>query len=192
MDQLPVLGHDQFEILVTRELRKAGFDLLDVRRYRRTQLSGAEQGYLFELTADLARGPWHKRALIACRCQTSPVGSLAVESVSEHVREAKADVGLLFATAELTPEALEAAHTAGVALLRVVDARIAYDTGGWGAPGHYPAWLPAYLAQIVEKDAAGQIRHVLLEGRHGKAIVELLTPAHRPGVSRGPATLEGG
>ncbi len=59
-------------------------------------------------------------------------------------------------------------------LLRVTDGRTAFDTSGWGTPGHYPAWLPAYCAQSVTRDPLGQPRYELLESGKGGVIVERL------------------
>src|SRR5712692_8965814 len=61
-----------------------------------------------------------------------------------------------------------------VASLRVTDGRTAVDTSGWGTPGHYPAWLPAYCAQAVSRDLMGQPRYRLLEGGEGDVIVQQL------------------
>jgi restriction endonuclease len=171
VEQPPELTRDHFEILVVRELRKVGFDIADVHTHRRSELSEPERGYLLELEASLARGDWRRRALIACRRQIQPVGRPEVDSVTEHVREARAEVGLLFAAAEFTPDAFAAAEEAGVALLRVVDGRTAFDSSGWSTPGHYPAWLPAYVAQAVERDATGQLRYRLLEAGQAEVII---------------------
>ena len=40
--------------------------------------------------------------------------------------------------------------------------QVKFDTSGWNNPGHYPAWLPAYLTQLIDRDssAAGQPRRV--------------------------------
>src|SRR6266481_4302573 len=56
----------------------------------------------------------------------------------------------------------------------VKDGRTAFDTSGWGTPGHYPAWLPAYCAQSVTRDPLGQPRYELLESGKGGVIVERL------------------
>jgi hypothetical protein len=71
-------------------------------------------------------------------------------------------------------DTLAAAREAGVALLYVVDGRTAFDTSGWNNPGHYPAWLPAYLTQLVDRDisGAGQPRARLLEAGRADMILD--------------------
>src|SRR5438552_3403263 len=79
---------------------------------------------------------------------------------------------VVFATADLAADALAAARGAGVAMLRVVDGRTAFDTSGWSTPGHYPAWLPAYLPQLVDRDISGQPRARLLEAGRPDMILD--------------------
>jgi len=174
MADRPEVTPDYFEILVVRELRKAGFEVTDPRIHRRTELPEPERGFLLELRVSLRCGNWHKRALIACRRQDGPVGREAVETAVGRLGEAQADVGLLFAAADFTAEAMAAGEERGIALLQLVDARTAYDTGGWGTPGHYPSWLPAYLVQVVDRDAAGQTRARLLEAGTAELVMERL------------------
>ncbi|MGH7672085.1 MAG: restriction endonuclease [Gemmatimonadales bacterium] len=177
MAELPKITPDSFEILVVRELRKAGLEVAQVRVHRRTELPKPEGGgFLLELRAWLSRAGWGKRALIACRRQEGVIGGDAIDTLAQRLAEAQADVGLLFATADFTPDALAGGEERGIALLRLVDARTTYDTGGWGTPGHYPSWLPAYLVQVIDRDTAGQTRARLLEAGRADLVVERLRP----------------
>jgi hypothetical protein len=172
----PEVTPDYFEILVVRELRKAGLEVGEPRVHRRTELPEPERGFLLELSVWLRRDTWQKRALIACRRQVGPIGAEAIDSLTPHLAEAQADVALLFATAAFTPQGLAAGDEQGIALLQLVDARTAFDTSGWGGggPGHYPAWLPAYLVQLVDRDPGGQPRARLLETGQASIILERL------------------
>lgn len=178
MPESPEVTPRTFEILVVRELRKAGFEVGEVSVHRRTELPEPERGFLLELLLALGLGGtgWRKRALAACRRQTAAVGGAAVEDVSRRLADAPAEVGLLFATSDFAPDALAAGARHGIALLRLVDARSAFDAAGWGTPGHYPIWLPAHLVQLVDRDAAGQARARLLEAGHAASLVERLAP----------------
>jgi hypothetical protein len=178
----PEVTPESFEILALRELRKAGFEVTDPRVHRRTELPEPERGFLLELRVWLRRSGWQKRALIACRRQEGAVGRAALDDLTARLAAAKADAGLLFATAEFTPDAGAAGEEAGIALLRLVDARTAYDAGGWGDPGggHYPSWLPAYLVQIVARDPSGQMRDRLLEAGGADLIVDRLERKEAP------------
>ncbi len=143
---------EYFEILVVRELRKVGFDVGTVRTHRRSELPEPERG--------------------SCRHQAGGIEREVIESLKARLPEVRAEAGLVFATADFGTDALAAARESGVALLRVVDGRTAYDSSGWSDPGHYPAWLPAYLVQLVDRDGAGQPRARLLEAGRADMILD--------------------
>ena len=178
MLELPELTPQHFEILVVRELRKAGLDVAELRIHRRVTLPEPERGYLLELSGVLGGTTGQHRTLIACRRQQAPIGRAPVESLRDHVTEARAAAGLLFGCAEFAPEALTAALDADLALLRVTDGRSAFDTSGWGSPGHYPAWLPAYCAQLVKRDPLGEARYHLLEPGQGDQLLHSMKERH--------------
>lgn len=180
MDDLPELSRESFEILVVRELRKAGLDVDLLRCHRRTELPESERGYLVELVAALRGSAWQGRALIACRRQDGPIGRAAVDALEEHVKEADVPAGILFGAPDFALAALQAIDDRPLVLLRVADGRTAFDTSGWGTPGHYPAWLPAYCAQLVDCDAFGQIRYALLEPGAGDRIAARLALSQHP------------
>jgi restriction endonuclease len=167
--ELPNWTPEYFQILVVRELRKAGFEVGEVRVHRRSELPEPQRGFVLELTAALASGAWGKRALVACRRQDDAgrAGRDVVEDVKSRLADAQAEIGIIIATTEYQDEAVTAAHHAGIALFRVIDGRKAYDRsgggGGYGTPDHYPAWLPAHTVEVVDRDAGGQIRARLLE-----------------------------
>src|SRR6266702_7456258 len=174
MLELPELTPEHFEILVMRELRTIGLDVSELRTHRRSMLPEPERGYLLELKGILRRTDWQRRTLIACRRQQRSIGSVEVESLKEHLKEAEVDAGLLFGAADFDPDALTTAEDTALALLRVTDGRTAFDTSGWGTPGHYPAWLPAYCAQSVTRYPLGRPRYELLQSGQGGVIVERL------------------
>src|SRR5436189_6395640 len=174
MPEVPELTPEHFEILVVRELRKIGLEVSALQVHRRATLPEPERGYLLELRGRVSRGAWQRRVLIACRRQETPTGRGQVESFRAHLDEAGAEAGILFSTTDFDQDAVTAAAGRSVALLRVADGRTAFDTSGWGTPGHYPAWLPAYCAQSVTRDPLGQPRYELLESGQGGVIVERL------------------
>ena len=172
VSELPAVTPAYFQILVVRELRKVGFDVGTVRTHRRSELPEPEQGFVLELVVPLARAGATWRALVACRRQVGAVEREVIESVKARLPQVPADVAIVFATADFGPDALAAARESGVALLRVVDGHTAFDTSGWNNPGHYPAWLPAYLAQLVDRDVSGMPRARLLEAGRPDMILD--------------------
>jgi hypothetical protein len=186
---LPDVTPASFEILVVRELRKVGLEVTEPRVHRRTELAEPARGFLVELVVWLTRNTWRQRALIACRRQdgAEAVGREPVDTLVQRLPEAKANIGLLFATTDFGPDALTAGEEHGIALLQLVNARTAFDAGGWGDPGHYPIWLPAFLVQLVDRDpGSGQARRRLLEAGQADMLVERLRPRNSapPGGER--------
>jgi len=176
VSDLPAVTPDYFQILVVRELRKVGFDVGQPLVHRRSELPEPERGFVLELQIPLRRPGSTWRVLAACRHQSGSVGREVIESVKTRLPEVPADVALVFATPDFTAEAVTAAQEAGVALLRLVDGRSALDMSGWSTPGHYPAWLPAYLPQLIDRDIAGQPRARLLEAGRVDMLLDCLAP----------------
>lgn len=176
MAALPEVTPEYFQILVVRELRKSGFAVGDAVIRRRAELAEPERGFVLELVVDLRIPGEARRALVVCRRQDGPVRGEVIEALRSALADARADSGMVFSTADFTADALRAGQDAHVALLRVVDGRSAFDTGSWGPSGHYPAWLPAYLTQLVDQDRAGQVRYRLLAAGHPESILERVRP----------------
>jgi len=179
VSDLPAVTPDYFQILVVRELRKVGFDVGQPRVHRRSELPEPERGFVLELQIPLSRPGSTWRADAVCRHQSGSVGRDVVESVRDRLPGIPADVALVFATADFTADAVTAAQEAGIALLRLVDGRSAFDMSGWSTPGHYPAWLPAHLSQLIDRDIAGQSRARLLEAGRADMILDRLAPPLR-------------
>jgi hypothetical protein len=178
MAESPPLTPQTFEILVVRELRKAGFEVGNVRTHRRSELPPPEPEHAFVLELVVAltqpQTTWARRALVVCRSQASAVERDVIELAKARLPEVRADIALVFAIPDFSAEALAAAEESGVALLRVVDGRSAFDMSGWSTPGHYPAWLPAYLAELVDRGVADQPRARLLEAGRPDMILDCL------------------
>lgn len=171
MTEARELTPERFEILAVRELRKAGFEVTDVRKLRQAALGEPAGGYLLELTTVLTYGAGRHRALVACQRQDIPLERDHVERVARDREEANVDVAVLFAALELAPSAVQAGEEHGITVFRVVDGRTAFDLGGLGTPGHYPAWLPAYCAQAPRRDAAGLLQYRLLQAGDAEVIL---------------------
>jgi hypothetical protein len=160
---------EYFEILVLRELRKVGFDVGQPRLRRRSELPDPERGFVLELTMPLRNVGATTRALIVCRHQAGGVDRDVIASAKARLPEVAADAAIIFATVEFAAEALAAAQEGGVALLQVVDSRNLFH-----GSDHYPAWLPAHMAQLVDRDDAGRPRLRMLEPGRPELILEAI------------------
>ena len=158
MRAIPDITPAYYQILVVRELRKTGLDVSELRVHRRSELSESQRGFVLELTASLRRGGQTNRVLIACYRQDDPVTPEIVTQVPERAKAAHADLAAVVTTADFEAASVAAAQQSAVVLIRVMDGRTAYDASGWGAPGHYPAWLPAHALQLVDRHTDGAVR----------------------------------
>jgi hypothetical protein len=175
VNELPTVTPEYFQILVVRELRKVGFDIGEPRIHRRAELPEPERGFVLELVISLGGVAGRQRALVVCRKQVGPVARDIVESAKTRVADVSAEAAIIFSTIDFASEALAAADELGVALLQVADGRTVFDAGGWGdgTADHYPAWLPAHMAQVVDL-AAGQPRFRVLEAGRPEMILDAL------------------
>jgi hypothetical protein len=156
------LTPDGLEILLARDLRKAGLDVGRVRRERLQRADDDSGDYRVELTVEL-RGPRPARLVAEGNRSTQPLDAAAVDRVAARITE-REPAGLLLATSGFEPGALSAAaDTWPVALLRVSDARAAYDSSGWGPPGQYPIWLPEHLLELANRGPTGAPAYRMLD-----------------------------
>lgn len=152
---------DGLEVLVARDLRKAG---LDVGRVRRERLHRADDGsgdYRIGITVEV-RGPRPLRLIAVGIRGPNLLGADEVERVAARITPG-VTAGLLLTTSGFEPKALSAANDTAVALLKVSDARAAYDSSGWGPPGQYPIWLPEHVLELAIRDIAGALGYRMLD-----------------------------
>ena len=175
-DPRSLLPHE-VEIFVVRELRKAGLDPTAMKVRDRTRGSGGPGDYAVELLGSLRIADADRRLLIECRNEPAPVSAAIVEALHEKLADAKAQHAMMFSTSGFAPDAVRAARTHGMPLLAVADGKTAFARSPWGMAGDPPAWVPEYMAELVELDAMGQSRHVLLASGGARRILDQLTTA---------------
>ena len=171
------LRPDEVEILVARELRKAGLELSELNVRARRPLSKEREEYAIELGALVRIGGADRRVLVECRSERRPVRAEAVQALSATLADRGARHGMMFSTSGYEPDAVREARACGVALLTVADGRAAFARSPWGMAGQPPAWVPEYMAEVVDLDVAGQIRHHLVVSGQPNLILERLERA---------------
>jgi hypothetical protein len=58
-------------------------------------------------------------------------------------------------------------------LLAVADGKSAFARSPWGMAGDPPAWVPEYMAELIDLDAMGRPLRVLLASGGSKRILDL-------------------
>lgn len=168
-DPRSLLPHE-VEIFVVRELRKAGLEPTTVKVRDRTEPKGGD--YVVELGCALRIGDADRTVLIQCRNERATVTPTLVEALHARLAAAKVHHAMMFATAGFEPNAIRSARTLGIPLFTVADGKTAFARSPWGMAGDPPAWVPEYMAELVDLDAMGQPRHELLASGSAGRILE--------------------
>jgi hypothetical protein len=151
---------DACEILVSRELRKAGVEPLGLRRRHMQSSSRAEHLFHFDLLGRLQAYDQRWSVLIECRNSDDAIVAADVELLQARAQAAKATSSIFCTTSEYEPDALRRASDAGILLLRIVDAQSVLVAAGVIVPGQLPSWVPEFTLQIVSARSPAQARLV--------------------------------
>ena len=161
----------QFELLVERELRKAGFEPGRTRRLDSGHDdSDGEGGYVLRFAVTLTAGGARHSAVVECRREDASPPAGEVRALAVAAQSAAAHALLFFTATDISAEARSEAETAGVAVLRVIDGRSAFQAYITGERA--PAWLPEHAAQLLTRAVDGGISWRLLD----EASAPLLVP----------------
>lgn len=178
---------DELEILVARELRKAGVTLSKLAVVTRNALSPKDPGeYSVELGAVIGDGGALREALIECRNEIAPTGATAVQALDARRRAQPAGDGparlldppsapptveaphaeprlaIMFSMSGYEPAAVREARSLGIVLLAIADGPAAFRRSQWAVGAQPPAWVPEYMAELVDLDPAGAVRYRML------------------------------
>lgn len=178
---------DELEILVARELRKAGVILSGLAVLpRKAALPMGAGEYSVEFRAVIGDGDDRRHALIECRNETAPIGTTAVQSLDARRRARPVDDGparlldppsatamvdaphiepqlaIMFSMSGYERDAVREAESLGIALLAIADGPAAFRRSQWAVGAQPPAWVPEYMAEVVDLDPAGAVRYQML------------------------------
>jgi hypothetical protein len=170
-DPRSLLPHE-VEIFVVRELRKAGLEPTSVKVRDRTEPRGGDGNYIVELGCGLRIGDAERSVLIQCRNERAMAAPALVEALHAKLAVIKVQHGMMFSTAGFEPNAIRSARTLGIPLFTVADGKTAFARSPWGMAGDPPAWVPEYMAELVDLDVVGLPRHELLASGGAKRILD--------------------
>ena len=182
---------DEVEIVVARELRKAGVQLTGlaalVERGRRSPEPNDTSQYVMELG-----GPG---LLVEFRNEASLAGADVVRALAQRPANrpaqrdapkrllptpdappaaAPGELRVLVSTTGFEPAAVVEAKTLGMPLLRVADGQAAFRRSQWAMGEQPPAWVPEYMAELADIGPDNAVRYDLITGP-----VRALSPARR-------------
>lgn len=177
---------DEVEILVARELRKAGLALTRLwTAGRRAIPDDDDRAYLVELEGVTASVDDTRPVLVEFRNHSGEVGTDAVLALASRAAAGppvdapkrlqpvpdragrplptdapvRPPVRVMFATSAFEAGAVTQASSLGVQLLRVADGPAAFRRSQWAVGAQPPAWVPEYMAEVVDLGPAGDVRY---------------------------------
>ena len=182
------LRPDEVEIVIARELRKAGVQLASLRVIARAPASpNDDTGYVVELAGSVSGAERTDRTvLVELRNEVrladadavrafearKPPGSDAdgprrLQPVPARPRPEVSDrpLRVLVSATGFAPAAAAEAKATGIVLLRIADGRAAFLRSQWAMGDQPPAWVPEYMAELADLGPAGDVRYQLITGR---------------------------
>lgn len=174
------LSQGDLEILVTRELRKAGLVLSRLHVRRRTPLEEAEGRYVMLLEGALHIDGRDAPFLVECQNRRAPVDAAQARHFLATVREGSGTRAMMVSTSGFGSDAAAVARDEGIALLAISDGDSAWRGSAWNT-GRPPAWFPEFVAQLVVAGEAGLVRSELVQAGTATSILAHLRP--QPGTS---------
>jgi hypothetical protein len=172
---------DEVEILVARELRKAGLAVSELRVLQRaTGPRDDPAQYFMRLTGTGNAGRGETEVVIDFRNEAAPVNAELVHALlaiprdraeagaprrlmpAQETVERRPQLRVMFSTSGYETEAVREADALGVVLLAVADGPAAFRKSQWSMGAQTPAWIPEYMTELVSLGPGGVPRHELI------------------------------
>lgn len=166
------------EILITRELRKAGLHVSKLKARPPARVpEGNDDEWTMEIAGVLQMEGAARRILVECRSERQPTRADAVRHLVATLAENEAQHGMLFVTSGYEVAAAREARAHGVPLLVVADGKAAFARSQGGMAGQPPSWVPEYMSEVVDLAVTGELRHYLVVSDQPNLIFDRFQPA---------------
>jgi restriction system protein len=168
----------QFETFVAEVLRSLCNGLDDFRVEEQEVVVGDDGRYRIDITVRFMALGVEFLVLVECKDHARPVEREDVQVLADKKRAAGAQKGVLFSTNGFQRGAIDYAHRRGVALVRVIEGALTYETRAAGmerVPSPQWANIPSLVAQYIREGEPGTIRVTVLQPDTQTDLVEFLT-----------------
>lgn len=163
MDKPTEISPKQFEQEVEKLIEAMGVRLSEFKVQRLEKISAADGIYEMDVTARFEALGANFLVLIKCKHHKSPIKREVVQVLNDRLRAVGAQKGMIFSTVQYQRGALEYAKKHGIALVRVVDGSMLYETKSFDQPVELPPWVPPYGGYIVSLSKEGGESYSLME-----------------------------
>jgi restriction system protein len=168
----------QFETFVADVLRDLGDGLGDFRLDEQELVVADDGRYRIDITLRFTALDVEFLVLVECKDHARPVEREDVQVLADKKRTAGAHKGVLFSTNGFQRGAIEYAQKHGIALVRVLEGTLTYETRAAGMQRiPPPPWtnIPSLVAQYIRESKPGTIHVTVLRPDTQAALVEFLT-----------------
>jgi len=153
----------EFERVVAELLREAGRDLSDFRLEQQQMVSTHDGQYRIDVTLRFSQLGVQFVVLVECKDHARPVEREDVQVLADKKRAAAAHKAILFSTNGFQRGAIDYARSHGIALVRLLEGALTYETRSAprrGVQATPPPWanIPAFVGQHISLGDDGKIR----------------------------------
>ncbi len=179
-DHRAKIDGSELERLVLNLLAEAGRDLPGFRVEHRESVKAADGQYQIDVTARFRQLGVDFLVLVECKDHVRPVEREDVQVLADKRRATGAHKAILFATNGFQSGALEYARAHGIALVRILEGALTYETrsANQTSPPTTPPWanIQPYIGQRIYLD--GNSTHVwVVERGRPEALAAYLSSA---------------
>lgn len=157
----------QLERLVVDLLREAGHNLAEFRVEHRETIATPDGRYQIDATARFRALGVDFLVIVECKDHLRPVEREVIQVLADKKRASGAQKAIMFATNGFQKGALEYAKSHGIALVRILEGALTYETrsADQTAPSPPPPWvnIQPFIGQRIYLD--GESTHVWIVER---------------------------
>lgn len=168
----------QLETFVADVLRVLGEQLDDFRLEEQELIVADDGRYRIDITARFAALGVEFLVLVECKDHARPVEREDVQVLADKRRTAGAHKGVLFSTNGFQRGAIEYAQKHGIALVRVLEGALIYETRASGIERTPPppcANISPLIAQYIRESKPGTVQVTVLQRDTQADLVDFLT-----------------
>ena len=168
-----------FERFVAETLRDLGAGLTDCRLGEQEVVRAADGSYRIDVTVRFKALDAAFLVLIECKDHSRPVEREDVQILADKKRAAGAHKAMLFSTNGFQSGAIDYAAHHGIALIRVLEGALTWETRSVGPPTPPPHWanIPPFVAQFIRASGPGRIMVATLgRGSSSDLVTFLMAP----------------
>jgi restriction system protein len=171
----------EFERVIAEILSELGTSLPEFRVERQELIKAPDGRYRIDITIRFTQLGATFLVLVECKDHARPVEREDVQVLADKLRAAGAHKGMLFSTNGFQRGAIEYARSHGIALVRIIEGALTYETRGLPAGARPPVspWanIPSFVGQLVSLADDGRVHISLVEQGRTSPLSEFLASA---------------